>query len=291
MKKIIKKHGYYFKFFFIILFFVFLSACNGITPAEPVIHSFTADVYILNEGDSAILSWVVTDATTVTINPGIGNVSLSGSTSVTPTETTTYTLTATNTAGTNTATVTITVNPVMVEYTITIQPGPQQGKDASVNTVAPSDNYGNYNYLSIGNYAGQISRSFLQFDLSSLPVDVVIVDAYLKLFPTNPGDCSISLYQVTEGWEENTITWNNQPEFLTTPEDTLTIPVIVFTWISWDITSLLQEWVDGSIDNYGIILKKDIELPMTNDLIQCYSSDSMFDPTLRPKLETTYYIP
>lgn len=124
MKGIFNKYGDYFKFFLILLSFVFLSACNGITPAEPVIHSLAPDVYILEEGDTAILSWSVTDANTVTISPGIGNVSLSGSTSITPTETTAYTLTATNSAGSSTATVTITVNPVfIIVQTITIQPG------------------------------------------------------------------------------------------------------------------------------------------------------------------------
>jgi len=197
MRGIFKKYGYYFKFFIIILSFVFLFACNGITPADPVIHSFTANVYNLDEGDTAILSWSVTNANTVTINQGIGNVSLSGSTSVTPTETTTYTLTATNSAGSSTATFTITVSPVVIiEQKITIQPGPQKGKDAYVSSNVPSNNSGNSNYLFIGEYTGHLHRSFLQFDLSILPADVIIVDAYFKLFRTNPGDFSSSLHQV-----------------------------------------------------------------------------------------------
>jgi hypothetical protein len=65
---------------------------------------------------------VALNATTVTISPGIGNVSATGSTQVTPATTTTYTLTATNSAGSVNATAVVTVqaapvlNPQIVMY-------------------------------------------------------------------------------------------------------------------------------------------------------------------------------
>jgi len=291
MKGISKDFRFYLRLFLITLVLILFYGCNSVNPVTPIIHSFISNVYILEEGDTAILSWEITDANTITINQGIGNVSLSGSTSVSPTETTAYNLTATNGTGTSTATVTITVNPVIIEQKITIQPGPAEGKDAEVNSIAPSDNNGDYDYLHIGKHDGYTRRSFLQFDLSILPEDVIIVDAYLKLFHTNTEDFSISLHQVTEVWEESTITWNNQPDFLSTPENTITIPTDMFTWLSLDITSLLQGWVDGSIDNYGVVLKKDIEMSVTDVLlIECYSSDYMNNSTLCPKLEITYYV-
>lgn len=110
MKGIILNSSYYFKFFIIILSLFFFSSCDGITPTAPIIHSFTADDTTIDEGESVSLSWTVTDATSVTINQGIGSVALSGSTSVSPAETTTYSLTATNSAGSTIATVTVTVN-------------------------------------------------------------------------------------------------------------------------------------------------------------------------------------
>jgi hypothetical protein len=110
MKGIFKKYGYYFQFFMIILFLVFLTACNGITPSSPIIHSFMADDTIINEGESVTLNWSVTDADSIILNPGSLTVTLSGSTSVSPTSTTTYTLSATNSVGSTTADVTITVN-------------------------------------------------------------------------------------------------------------------------------------------------------------------------------------
>ena len=50
----------------------------------------------ITTGQSSVLTWSTTNATTVSINQGIGTVAASGTRSVSPTATTTYTLTATN---------------------------------------------------------------------------------------------------------------------------------------------------------------------------------------------------
>ena len=113
------------------------------------------------------------------INQGIGEVALTGSTSVSPTVTTTYMLTATNNDGSTTATTTITVDqPVIVEQTITIQPGPTDGKDADVSSAAVNNNFEHYPDLYIGNNPDpSIARAYLQFDLSAIPAVANIVSA------------------------------------------------------------------------------------------------------------------
>lgn len=92
----------------------FLSSGKDTTPAEttsllPVIGSFSASSSTINKGESATLTWNVTDATSVSINQNIGEVEKSGSKSVSPSTTTTYTITAVNDAGNNSRSVTITV--------------------------------------------------------------------------------------------------------------------------------------------------------------------------------------
>ena len=57
------------------------------------------------------LYWVVTNATSVTLSPGIGQVALAENRTISPTKTTTYILTATNAAGTRSKAVTVTVAP------------------------------------------------------------------------------------------------------------------------------------------------------------------------------------
>ena len=76
----------------------------------PTIDSFITDLATITEGDTATLSWAVTNADSISINQGIGTVIASGTQAVTPSVTTTYTLTATNIYGSRNSNVTIIVN-------------------------------------------------------------------------------------------------------------------------------------------------------------------------------------
>ncbi len=80
-------------------------------PSTPSITSFTATPTQINAGQSSTLSWVVSNATSVTIDNGVGNVTNSTMVSVSPAATTTYKLTASNGGASVSAQVTITVNP------------------------------------------------------------------------------------------------------------------------------------------------------------------------------------
>lgn len=79
-----------------------------VTPPKPQI-TFTASPRTIAEGESSTLAWNVLNATSVSIDHGIGNRPASGSTSVSPGATTTYRLSATGPGGTSTAQATVTV--------------------------------------------------------------------------------------------------------------------------------------------------------------------------------------
>lgn len=86
---------------------IIISGCNE--QKKPVISSFEVIPNQIEIGQTTQLSWTVSEATSVTIDNGIGNVTLSGNRTITPTETTTYTLTAKSSTTTATATVQISV--------------------------------------------------------------------------------------------------------------------------------------------------------------------------------------
>lgn len=65
---------------------------------EPVCD-LTASPTIIDDGEASTLTWTTDEASSVSINQGIGNVSLDGSRTVRPDNDTTYTLTATNAQG------------------------------------------------------------------------------------------------------------------------------------------------------------------------------------------------
>src|SRR5271155_1457057 len=82
------------------------------TPVAPTTQptvTLNASPTTVNPGATVTLSWTSTDATDLSIDPGVGKVATQGSTPVTPTESTTFTITATGAGGTATANVRVTV--------------------------------------------------------------------------------------------------------------------------------------------------------------------------------------
>jgi hypothetical protein len=90
-----------------------LAGCTTTEPDEttvasaqllPTIDQFSASPDNISSGETTKLSWSVSNATTISIDNGVGNVALNGERSVTPLTTTVYTLTASGPGGSNTAT-------------------------------------------------------------------------------------------------------------------------------------------------------------------------------------------
>ena len=85
-------------------------------PASPTV-TLQASPSSIDKGGSSTLTWNSTDATQLSIAPGVGAVTAQGSTKVSPSDTATYTITATGPGGSTSATATVTVNapPAPVE--------------------------------------------------------------------------------------------------------------------------------------------------------------------------------
>ena len=98
---------------------IFFSGCteqnidkeNGGTVLIPTINSFTVYPNTIQKGETASLSWVIINATTVSIDNGIGTVESSGNHLISPDITTIYTITASNLEEQKTKTVKIIVEP------------------------------------------------------------------------------------------------------------------------------------------------------------------------------------
>ena len=92
---------------------------------------FSADSTRVARGQTALLSWHASDASSVSIDPGIGSVDTSGSRSVQIEGTTTYTLTASGPGGTVSQRVTIVAYtpkppPIKLKETPSIETGPTE---------------------------------------------------------------------------------------------------------------------------------------------------------------------
>jgi hypothetical protein len=187
------------------------------------------------------------------------------------------------------------LNPLLTyatPSTITLQPGPE-GIDGTVSSAYPSTNYGDLLYSVIGNFISAIGRTYIEFKPLTIPANARVVNANLKLYQYNTfgtDNFTIGLYKITGDWDESTITWNLQPTSSTDAEITINITAGVTTWKSWDIDTLVQGWLDGTINNYGVVLK-DTDESSVDTYISFYTSDYTIDTTKRPKLEIYYYIP
>ncbi len=82
---------------------------GGTANKAPVVINFTVNPASINPGETAILSWEVQNASSISIDPGMPAAASTGAEKVAPSSTTTYILTAGNSAGSTRATALLTV--------------------------------------------------------------------------------------------------------------------------------------------------------------------------------------
>jgi hypothetical protein len=154
--------------------------------------------------------------------------------------------------------------------TLILQPGPE-GKDAIITTnyTQPFGNYPNM-FAMAGTHNGEpfVCRSLIDFDLSSVPMGAYIIDARLSLYfannPANPhthfGDNGAFLQRVITPWEEDSVTWYNQPG--TTVQNQVRLPKSqspTQDYTDIDVTVLIQDILNDPENSYGILFRLQVE--------------------------------
>lgn len=142
-----------------------------------------------------------------------------------------------------------------------------------------------------------IDRSLIDFDLSVIPENSLIVNAQLTLFANTlngghtqtDGNNSSQLELITEAWNEEQVTWNNQPK---TDEDiSIELPPSQSNdedYIDIDITELIQHSHNNPNSSFGIMIKLSDETGRRT--LQFGSSDAQ-DENLRPILRISFFEP
>jgi len=150
--------------------------------------------------------------------------------------------------------------------------------------------------ISAGPTESHVWRSFIKFDLNTIPPGSVIVSANLMLFMYQAPSSSRTLacHRVNaNGWDEETITWNSQP-----PATVLVSSIIVVTtsniWLSLNVKSSVEKFaskdIAGSVPNFGWMLKDSTESAASQIYWRMYSKEYS-DSSKRPYLEVKYYPP
>jgi hypothetical protein len=145
---------------------------------KPIINKFEPNLASIMEGESTVLMWDVSGAKTVSIEPGIGDVPVSGSRTVYPDSTIWYTLTASNEAGDSTLKIEVklrTKSGIKIETSmIPAESGHvRYTRKTGLEPIAGDTE---------ANYAVQ---AFLSFDISMIPKGSFIKSASLDLTNMN----------------------------------------------------------------------------------------------------------
>lgn len=151
---------------------------------------------------------------------------------------------------------------------------------ASGGPWSPDQNLGGQQTLAVGWHDGGDYRSFIRFNLANLPAGIQIDSAMLILTPLDGGGQPVPIAAdvVQQGWNEGSITWNQEPLF--------TWQGGVGTWqpdaggqLALDITGAVQTWYScGDATNYGLVLASDLSL---NSWVDFASRKSDTPPTLQ----------
>jgi hypothetical protein len=147
-----------------------------------------------------------------------------------------------------------------------------------ISNFEPDKNFGAHKYFEASYMSESVltamrsNRSLIWFDMSQLPKSAIIKKVILKLsYDTSiPWDSTIFvsgsngtvstkvggvLQQVIEPWEENKVTWNNQPK--TTEINQVFIPPFIrnVNFIEIEVTGLFVSSAANSLSNYGMLFK------------------------------------
>lgn len=146
--------------------------------------------------------------------------------------------------------------------------------DTALLSAAPNTNYQSLTTCPVSVDAGGNADevALIKFDLSSLPFGRTLSSATFSI--TDRGGTAtasdlVEIHAVLEDWELSQATWNDRKTSIAWNTAGMgsgtdfrasvdaTIPGGVATGFRHviDVTSLVQEWIDGSLTNYGIVLR------------------------------------
>ena len=195
----------------------------------------------------------------------------------------------------------ITLTPDDPAYAQTIQPDAATGLDTDLDQSLPTTNTGTSVSIRVDDRNTRQLRALIIFNVSSIPANAKIRYAGLQLYQTSSsgGSFNAGVYRMTKGWVETQATWNvNQTgtnwasaggDFAAASYNITNLTITSGAWKEWNVTKLVQEWVNGTYANYGLIIMNSSTGAALTDTKTFASSDNA-TAAYRPKLVINYSI-
>lgn len=160
-------------------------------------------------------------------------------------------------------------------------------EDAYISESEGSNVTGAYEYFGTGLHATGEKMGLIAFDLSAVPEDATLQSATLSVsiqYESTPA--LVDVHAILAPWSEATVTYADlDGAFDPTVEASLSTPAGVFGHQACDVTDLAQAWVEGSLENHGLLLRETGENEHT-----FWSSEHKVEAE-RPKLDLCYVTP
>lgn len=191
---------------------------------------------------------------------------------------------------------------------LTLQPGPEAGKDAMISNLEPEKNFGGHKYFEATFLSEpvltvmRLNRSLIEFKLPQTFAPIFIKKVILRLSYEVPvpwdstifaGTASSNfiggvLQQVVEPWEENGVTWNKVPKTIESNQVFIYPFIRNVNFIDVDVTRQFVQPANTDTavyPNYGMLFKL---MPENKWPGFRFASSDHANAILRPKL-TIYY--
>lgn len=185
-------------------------------------------------------------------------------------------------------------------------------KDSWMDQRNPSRNNGGNASLICDGETNRAGRPIIQFNLSAIPSGATVTNANLRLVATaaqNNTAFNLSLHRITNNWDEGTqnnangisnwtqrlitgpVLWTTAGgDFNATAEGTTSVSTTgTYNWTGGTINTMIQNWVNGTNTNYGMLLKFATE--GTGNEAKTFSSNNNGTATNRPLLTFDYTTP
>jgi len=143
--------------------------------------------------------------------------------------------------------------PGVFGNTVYIQPGPEIGQDTYGCDYDPYETHGDLGWMVAGhdmyNYNAFLCFTqldeYIGYEITSAHLSIEIIVDYPSVW---------RFHRVLEPWDEDTLTWANQPDHSDSEYCSGSASVDDF-YMTVDVTWMVQNWVDEEWENFGWCIK------------------------------------
>lgn len=144
--------------------------------------------------------------------------------------------------------------------------------DTYVDQANAATNYDTNNSLYAGRYGGAATkrRSLLKFNLASLGASITSAKLRLYVKTKNGANATLYLHRNTTDYTSSTVSYNTMPAYDAVA--TANAAITATGWYEIDITTIVNQWLAGTYQNYGLTLVYGAE-DTDNINVEIYSKD------------------